>query len=119
MNYRQQLIHEALEELRSEDRALFAHVTDITCDWSDQSKGVRYWLVYKGAAYIIKRYDQKYWLWGYLSLWGLKDKTSDRSGTNWRITVDYIKDHIKATIRHAEETFPDRCGQYHIYPGLA
>lgn len=118
MNYRQKLIHEAVEELRSEDPALLAHVTDITANWKRNAHDSEFWLVYDGVMYLVRSAGFRY-----PSNWGIffhgRKESLEKNADIRRSAREHIKKDILATIRYAEQTSSDRCGQHHLYPGLA
>lgn len=117
-NYKQRLIHEAVKELEGEIPQLIAHVTDINSDWESKARGERFYLAYKGAIYPIRRpYSGTYTSYGYLTIWG-QQKASQSSPIVRRQIIDEIKEHIKATLEHAEKDSADRRRLNNIYPGL-
>lgn len=114
MNYRQQLILEALKELETEDPSLIAGVTDVSADWSDKRSDVVYFLVLNGAVYPIRRYENNKYCRS-LQIWGVQKKVKENPEVR-REEIDDIKEHLVSTIKYAREHQLNATGSR--YPGL-
>lgn len=118
MNYKQQLIHEALQELEGEYPSLLTHVTDVSSDWEDKHRDVVFYVVFKGAAFIIKHCkDQKYWYAANMHLWGIQ-ATVKKDPVKRRKWVDYVKVRLLSTIQHAEKVMAEKERLGLKYPSL-
>lgn len=114
MNYRQQLIHEAVQELKADPvwAPRLAHVTDIGFNHHRNAHDSEYWMVYKGTMTILS------YTWGYYfhGKKTLLEKDSKRRAE----TIDRIKESIRKQIAYAEQKDSlNRRGLSDIYPGLA
>ena len=115
MNYKQALIHEALQELRHEQPELLAHVTDVNSAWETRENGIPIILVFKGTAFFIRMYNGLSFRYDHLSIWGCKKEVETDPETRKAYIAD-IKNHIVSTIKHAQKTLFDNSTA--VYPGL-
>lgn len=114
MNYRQQLILEALQELETEDPSLLVGVTDVSADWEDKSRNVVYFLVLNGAMYPIRIYgNTKYH--PTLRIWGVQKAIKDKPEVR-REEIEDIKEHLISTIHYVRKRQQSAFGCR--YPGL-